>query len=166
MRTSGGAYRWLMRLMYATDPRWEVKVDRSLDHRFGSRQPIRSLRSFRYLCSKGYLTHLEGDRYQLTDLARINLLQEMVKRRKPDGKWRVVVFDIPEKLRQNRNVFRHHLINLGFRMKQQSVWVSPLPCEDLVALVVKYHGLGQFVELIVGKDVPLRTTAVVRVGRE
>lgn len=147
--------------MTATDPRWQVRVNGVLDRRLGSKQPVRSLRHFRYLCEEGYLAHLEGDRFELTDLARINLLKEIVRRRKSDGKLRVVMFDIPEKLRQNRNVFRHHLIDLGFRMKQQSVWVSSLPCEDLVGLVVKYHGLGQFVELMVGEPVPIRKTAVV-----
>lgn len=110
-------------------------------------------RSFRYLCTAGHLKLLAGDRFEITDLAKINLLREVAKQRKPDGKMRVVMFDIPEKLRANRNVFRHHLIELGFRMKQQSVWVSPLPCEDLIALVVKYRGLSQFVDVIVGKSV-------------
>ncbi|AKM84662.1 MAG: PaaX family transcriptional regulator, phenylacetic acid degradation operon negative regulatory protein [candidate division Kazan bacterium GW2011_GWA1_50_15] len=112
-------------------------------------------RSFRYLKQAGYLVPLGENRFQITDLARINFLAELVKGRKPDGQWRIVIFDIPEKLKRSRNVFRRHLRELGFRMKQQSVWVSPLPCDDLVELVIKYHGLGRYAELLVGTTVAL-----------
>jgi DNA-binding transcriptional regulator PaaX len=108
-------------------------------------------RLFRYLQRAGYVAQIEGDRFEMTDLARINLLSEIVHSQKPDGKLRIVIFDVPEKLKRNRNFFRRHLVELGFKMRQKSVWVSPLPCEDLVRLVVRYHGLGKFVELVVGK---------------
>ncbi len=108
-------------------------------------------RSFKYLRDAEYLIELGPDKYEVTDLAKINLLKEIVKTRKRDGKLRLVIFDIPERLKANRNFFRRHLVDMEFQMRQQSVWVSPYPCEDLVALAVKYHGLQKYVELIVGK---------------
>lgn len=45
-----------------------------------------------------------------------------------DGKWRVVIFDVPEKYRRARDVFRMRLGQLGLYQLQESVYVSPTPC--------------------------------------
>ncbi|MBU2577456.1 hypothetical protein KKA69_01335 [Patescibacteria group bacterium] len=45
--------------------------------------------------------------------------------RKWDGRWRIVIFDIEEKLRKDRDLLRRKLIELGFGMMQESVWISP-----------------------------------------
>lgn len=117
---------------------------------------VRLKRTFQHLQDAGYIAKTgTSNNFYLTDLGKINTLQEIVKMRKPDGKIRAVIFDIPEKMRNKRNVFRHHLENLGFKMEQQSVWSSKLPCEDLVKLVIEYHGLGKFTALIVGKILQL-----------
>jgi len=42
-----------------------------------------------------------------------------------DRKWRVVIFDIDEKNRKNRDLLRNKLRELGFGMIQESVWISP-----------------------------------------
>lgn len=54
-----------------------------------------------------------------------------LKLKKPkhwDKKWRVVVFDVPEKYRRVRDVFRMRLRQLGLYQLQKSVYVSPTPC--------------------------------------
>ncbi len=45
-----------------------------------------------------------------------------------DGKWRMVVFDIPESKRIVRNLFRRNLKKWGFKPLQKSVWVSKRDC--------------------------------------
>lgn len=42
-----------------------------------------------------------------------------------DGKWRVVIFDIPEKDHKLRDTFRSKLRELGCLLLQGSVWISP-----------------------------------------
>jgi len=49
------------------------------------------------------------------------------KPKKWDGKWRVIVFDVPEKLRGKRDLLRRELNNFGFMQLQRSVWVYPHP---------------------------------------
>lgn len=44
-----------------------------------------------------------------------------------DGKWRMIIFDIPESHRTVRQMFRLKLLDLGARMLQSSVWISPKP---------------------------------------
>jgi len=52
-----------------------------------------------------------------------------------DGKWRVVIFDIPEVERMTRLALRSELISLGFGQLQKSVYLSPL---DVLADLKEY----------------------------
>lgn len=45
-----------------------------------------------------------------------------------DGKWRIVMFDIPENLRRIRNLLRLKLKQFGFYQLQESVWIFPYDC--------------------------------------
>ena len=46
-----------------------------------------------------------------------------------DGKWRMVLFDIPEKDKKLRDRLRRHLLGRHFGYLQNSVWVSPDPLD-------------------------------------
>lgn len=64
-----------------------------------------------------------------------------------DGKWRMVIFDVEEKQRQDRDMIRSKLKELGFGMLQRSVWISPFKIEeDLVAF---FENLGFRDEVLV-----------------
>lgn len=63
--------------------------------------------------------------------------------KKWDKKWRVVVFDIPESRRPLRNSLRAHLVHIGFQRLQNSVWVFPYDCEELVILLKTEYRLGK-----------------------
>lgn len=52
-----------------------------------------------------------------------------------DGKWRVVIFDIPEIDKKTREYLRQKLISWGFGKLQKSVYISPL---DVLADVKEY----------------------------
>ncbi len=52
-----------------------------------------------------------------------------------DGKWRVLVFDIPETKSGLRHKIRNTLRAIGFLRLQNSVWLYPYDCEDLVTLL-------------------------------
>jgi CRISPR-associated endonuclease Cas2 len=60
-----------------------------------------------------------------------------------DKKWRVVIFDIKEKRRATRNMLRSELDNLGFVRLQNSVWVYPYHCEELIVLLKAHFKLGK-----------------------
>lgn len=60
-----------------------------------------------------------------------------------DRRWKIVVFDIPEKERKVRNYLRAKLYELGFGMLQESVWISPFDIiEDLREYLENSH-LGE-----------------------
>lgn len=55
--------------------------------------------------------------------------------RKWDKKWRVLIFDIPERRSGLRQKIRITLQSIGFVRLQDSVWVYPYDCEDLITLL-------------------------------
>lgn len=62
------------------------------------------------------------------------------KQKRWDRLWRVVLFDIPEKHRKFRDIFRSHLKVIGFHELQHSVFIFPFPCEkEILSLVKLYH---------------------------
>lgn len=44
-----------------------------------------------------------------------------------DKKWRVVIFDVSERKRKQRDSLRNKLKDLSFGMLQESVWITPFP---------------------------------------
>jgi CRISPR-associated endonuclease Cas2 len=55
--------------------------------------------------------------------------------RRWDKKWRVLIFDIPEKRKNLREHVRRILSMLGFERLQDSVWVYPYDCEEIIQLL-------------------------------
>lgn len=109
-----------------------------------------SKRTWKYLLSKGLIQQLDDGSAMITDVAKLNLLADIVRQRDPDGKKRLITFDIPEKLRNRRDILRTHLKELGFSQWQKSVWISEFPCEDLVELIFRMHGVRKYARLFVG----------------
>jgi len=62
-----------------------------------------------------------------------------------DRKWRIVVFDIPEKKRQARDALRSKLQQLGFYKLQKSALVFPFECEDEINFIVEIFQVRQHV---------------------
>lgn len=94
------------------------------------------------LAEKGLVTFIEedGKRYaRITEKGERLLQMEteritIAKKRKWDRKWRVVIFDIPERRRSVRVRLKRFMEEYGFARLQDSVWIYPYDCEDLIAL--------------------------------
>lgn len=78
-----------------------------------------------------------------------------------DGKWRILTFDIPEKKRNARDGIRATLTNLGFHRLQNSVWIYPYDCEDLITILKADFRMGKDVLYVVADavefDAPLKS---------
>lgn len=66
---------------------------------------------------------------------------QLIKTKRWDKKWRVVIFDIPEKHKRVRDVFRMRLRQLGLYYLQESVYVSPYPCFNEVEFLRELYGI-------------------------
>lgn len=49
-----------------------------------------------------------------------------------DGKWRMVILDIPEADKEKRNALRYILKKAGFALLKNSVYISPHPFEHML----------------------------------
>jgi CRISPR-associated endonuclease Cas2 len=65
-----------------------------------------------------------------------------------DKKWRVVMFDIPEKDRVFRGILREHLQEIGFFKLQQSVFVYPYPCEKQLIKLAEVYSASEYVRVL------------------
>jgi len=101
-----------------------------------------------------------GSRLELTEKGRAELLgyelrQKLLRRPKRwRGKWHLLIFDIDEKRKPIRDQVRRTLSNLGFYRLQDSVWVFPHECEEILELLrtkykVRYDALYIRAEKIV-----------------
>jgi len=68
--------------------------------------------------------------------------------RRWDRTWRIVAFDIPEKKKRQRAIFRDKLRELGFLAFQKSVCVYPYPCEDEVDFLNHFLDIDRYVHCI------------------
>jgi len=85
--------------------------------------------------------------YALTEkgaatLSKHELKQAAIKKQKRwDKKWRIVIFDVRETRRFCRDSIRASLKNLGFKYLQDSVWLYPYPCSDIIELARTAYGV-------------------------
>jgi len=56
----------------------------------------------------------------------------ILKDKKWDKKWRIVLFSMPDNLKPQRNLARTILKKLQFTPLQDGVWIIPLPCKNEV----------------------------------
>lgn len=82
-----------------------------------------------------------------------NLDEMAIKKPKQwDGKWRIVLFDIPEKMRKIRDAFRHHLNQLEFYEFQKSVFIHPFDCRDEIDYLIEFYNARKFIRFIIAES--------------
>ncbi|MFH1744631.1 MAG: hypothetical protein ABH881_00485 [bacterium] len=59
-----------------------------------------------------------------------------------DGKWRVVIFDIPEDKKQARDALRSKFKHLGMLQLQKSVFIYPFDCKKEIDFVSDFFEVG------------------------
>lgn len=71
-----------------------------------------------------------------------------LKAKRRDGKWRLIIFDIPEGYKSNREIFRKKLIQLDIIRLQDSVFVSAFPCKEEIDFLCHYLDISDYVTLL------------------
>ena len=69
------------------------------------------------------------------------------KERRRDGKWIMVIFDIPKRDERKRGVMRSVLQNLGYKMFQKSVWVTPYDVSEKTEELLQFYSLDNYVRI-------------------
>lgn len=96
---------------------------------------------------------------RLTDTGRNKALwtKMRLEDEKWDGKWRLVIWDIPEKRRRARDLLRHQLKQLGFKKFQQSVWASKKNCTLLLREYIQKVGIEDWVKILESDTIDINT---------
>lgn len=137
------------------------KLKREYEKRMG-RRAFQNL--IYYLKRKGIIEDFEkeGARgWLLTEKGKEKILkirEEFQKKKKrKDGKWIMIIFDIPEKVRIKRDFFRRGLQELDYKMLQKSVWVSPYDVLEKTKRLIKKYFLEPYVKLLLIEEIELKS---------
>ena len=85
-----------------------------------------------------------------------------IKIKKPntwDGKWRIIMFDVPEGMKAWRDALRDKFKKLGLMRFQKSVWIYPYECEDEIDFVAETLGIRDhlhFLTVTIEQDAPMQ----------
>ena len=77
------------------------------------------------------------------------------KKPRKDGKWQMVLFDIPENKRKSRDYFRQALQYLGYERLQKSIWVCKYDIGDETKELIKRYSLKEYTELLLIQKIGL-----------
>ena len=109
-------------------------------------QAMRRLRIDGYLNLEEYNNKLI---LKLTEAGKTEaLLRKALRDENWDGKWRIVIFDIPEKHRRVRNVLRSRLKSWNFEPWQKSVWASKKNVTEHLRKFISQLGVEKWVRVI------------------
>jgi phenylacetic acid degradation operon negative regulatory protein len=98
------------------------------------------------LTKKGKQKHLK---YKLDEM-------KIQPQKKWDGKWRIVIFDVPINQSRNRMEFTSKLKEIGFKLVQKSVWVCPYPCEDEIDFLKEIYEIRPYVRIITAENIDIK----------
>jgi len=76
---------------------------------------------------------------------RYSLDEMKIKKQQWDGKWRIVIFDVPEGQKSSRDALRFRLKKLGFHELQKSVFVHPSDCQDEINFITEFYQIKPYV---------------------
>lgn len=96
---------------------------------------------------KGWL-HPQIQKYSLK-----GILEYKRKKKTWNGKWFLVIFDVPEKQRNKRNYLRQFLRFIGFYQYQQSVYIYPFECKEEIALIKKIVEGGKYITYVIAESI-------------
>lgn len=96
-----------------------------------------------------FVTTKNGKFVRLTESGKrklgeaISRAPDSCKKKRWDKRWRVVIYDIREQRRSMRRRVQRTIQSFGFCMLQQSVWVYPYECEELIILLKANFKIGK-----------------------
>jgi DNA-binding transcriptional regulator PaaX len=75
------------------------------------------------------------------------------KKRRKDGKWTMLAFDMPARNKRSRNLLRSILQNLGYKIFQQSVWITPYDVSEKTESYLQMYSLDSYVKIFLIEEI-------------
>jgi len=152
-------------MVAATSPYFFINIAKAYGRRkrYKGYSERKIAQTFSYLAKNDFIILKEEDDrivVELTEKGKKKVKEyQFSKLRVPkqkiwDGKWRIVIFDIPDKKKKvARNALREKLKSLNFFPLQKSVWVHPYPCENEIRLIAEIFEVTPFVNVIIAEKI-------------
>ena len=136
-----------------------IVTPHELRRRMWMGKPLGDNKSFysvaNYLAKHGWIKYIDKNNERFVKLTKKGQLEALLaKARLPDkpgkwdGKWRVIIFDIPEESEEKRNFFRYLLKQNGYVKLQHSVYVNPYPLNREAILYLNKSGLSDYIRVL------------------
>ncbi len=93
---------------------------------------------------KAYMITKEG----ISKALQTSFILENNKLRK-DKKWIMLMFDIPQSHRSDRNLLKSIIKNLKYKLLQQSVWITPHDVSEKTEQLLQLHDLDKYVKIFI-----------------
>lgn len=127
-----------------------------------SKEKYAVTRSLKNLSESGFIEEIEtaqssfyritpGGRQKLRDIKLSNPTSLVDTRW--DGFWRMVILDLPESRKSERDSIRYILKKAGFLCMKNSVWISPFPFEHLFLNIKNDLGLHDEIMIVVTQHI-------------
>jgi len=111
-------------------------------------------RGVRHLVKRGMLEVTQKNNQKFFKLTKAGQLEALlikakqIYKQKWDGKWRLIMFDIPEAYKNKRHIFRALLKSNGFYKLQASVYISPYQLRREAVSYLNETGLIDYVRIL------------------
>lgn len=77
-----------------------------------------------------------------------------------DKKWRLVIFDIPDGKKNERDILRDKLERMGFLKLQESVYVFPFECGKEIEALKKIYFIEPYVQYVLADRIETETNLI------
>jgi len=108
-----------------------------------------------YLSRRGFIKIIDKNNERFIKLTSQGELEALLAKaripvfiRKWDGKWRLIIFNIPEESNKKRAFFRSLLKKNGFIQLQQSVYISPFPLNREAIVYLQKTKLIKYIRIL------------------
>lgn len=125
-----------------------------LDSNLKAQQAFSGLRRYKFIRHAREDNIKKVERYVLTSkgenrLRKVFIDEVVIKNPiKWDGKWHLIIYDLPLRFKKAREAFRWKLKDLGFYQFQKSAWIYPYPCERELLFVADFFGVRNHIGIL------------------
>ena len=143
-----------------------ISIDNLKEEIIEPKEKYAVIRSMKNLVSEGFVESLNSDNksyFRLTKEGRqklnnINLeCESSLVSTKWDGFWRIIILDLPEDRKNEREALRYLLKKAGFVCAKNSVWISMYPFEHLFTNIKKDLNLSSEMMIMVTDKIDKET---------
>ena len=151
---------------------WGRIVPRPFESKYGWHRRMKGInktqfeRGLRHMQGRGLVKVISKNGQRFIELTKSGELQALLSKAKRtgkqkwDGKWRLIMFDIPEEAKDKREFFRKLLKSNGFYKLQASVYINPYPINSSAIAYLKETQLMAYIRVLrvdkMDKDLDLK----------